>query len=280
MTISGTDQGVTFSGAVNVSSSAFANGSASAPSITFTGDTNTGIFSPAADTIAFAEGGTESMRIDSSGNVGIGTSSPTDRLDVNGVARFREELHFNPSGTVQSRIGVGTYTGSSAILAIGNDSGATANTIAFFNTGSERMRIDSSGRVTTPFQPAFICRANPGAQTYTTGQKVGFNNTPDLNVGSSYSAADSRFTAPVAGLYMFKAQVWSFDANPSAAWFSVNGTAKYGSYGNEATQIGFNGYAMVELFYLNANDYVEVYCRFSTVYTDSGFSTFSGFLVG
>jgi hypothetical protein len=46
-------------------------GSAAAPVITTTGDTNTGMFFPAADTIAFTEGGTEAMRIDSSGNVGV-----------------------------------------------------------------------------------------------------------------------------------------------------------------------------------------------------------------
>jgi hypothetical protein len=57
-------------------------GTVSAPAITTTGDTNTGIFFPAADTIAFAEGGAESMRIDASGNVGIGTSSPTAPLTV------------------------------------------------------------------------------------------------------------------------------------------------------------------------------------------------------
>jgi hypothetical protein len=50
----------------------FADGTAAAPSITNDGDTNTGIFFPAADTIAFAEGGVEAMRIDSSGLVGIG----------------------------------------------------------------------------------------------------------------------------------------------------------------------------------------------------------------
>ena len=62
----------------------FAAGSVSAPSITRTGDTNTGIFFPSADTIAFTEGGAEAMRINSSGDVGIGTSSPTTRLDVRG----------------------------------------------------------------------------------------------------------------------------------------------------------------------------------------------------
>ena len=46
-----------------------AAGSAAAPTITATGDTNTGIFFPAADTIAFSEGGAEAMRIDSSSNL-------------------------------------------------------------------------------------------------------------------------------------------------------------------------------------------------------------------
>lgn len=62
----------------------FSDGSAAAPSITNIGDLNTGMFFPAADTIAFAEGGVESMRINSSGNVGIGTSAPDIRLDVTG----------------------------------------------------------------------------------------------------------------------------------------------------------------------------------------------------
>jgi len=52
----------------------FSAGSAAAPAITTTGDTNTGIFFPAADTIAFAEGGAESMRLDSSGNLGLGVT--------------------------------------------------------------------------------------------------------------------------------------------------------------------------------------------------------------
>jgi hypothetical protein len=52
----------------------FADGSAASPSITNDGDTNTGIFFPAADTIAFAEGGAEVARFDSSGNFGLGVT--------------------------------------------------------------------------------------------------------------------------------------------------------------------------------------------------------------
>jgi hypothetical protein len=59
-----------------------AAGTALLPVITTTGDVNTGIFFPAADTIAFAEGGAEAMRIDSSGLVGINTTSPSRRLTV------------------------------------------------------------------------------------------------------------------------------------------------------------------------------------------------------
>jgi hypothetical protein len=57
------------------------DGSAATPAIRGT-DANTGIFFPAADTIAFAEGGAEVMRIDSSGNVGIGASSVISKLQV------------------------------------------------------------------------------------------------------------------------------------------------------------------------------------------------------
>ena len=49
-------------------------GAVGTPAITTAGDTNTGIFFPAADTIAFSEGGVEAMRLDSSGNLGLGVT--------------------------------------------------------------------------------------------------------------------------------------------------------------------------------------------------------------
>jgi hypothetical protein len=67
--------GQSFNGSADISAPLYpAAGTVSAPAYSVTSDTNTGIFFPAADTIAFAEGGAESMRIDSSGNLGLGTT--------------------------------------------------------------------------------------------------------------------------------------------------------------------------------------------------------------
>ncbi len=65
----------------------FSAGSAAAPAITTSGDTNNGIFFPAADVTAITTAGSERMRIDSSGSVGIGTTVLTNRkLTVGGSA--------------------------------------------------------------------------------------------------------------------------------------------------------------------------------------------------
>ena len=134
----------------------FAAGTVSAPALTTTGDTNTGIFFPAADTIAFAEGGVESMRIDSSGNVGVGTSSPSGRLhvrqDQDGTTRSILQ-NRNASGTpiVELDFITGAYDLSDTRYAY-IQSGGSANQYLAFGNGqgaspTEKMRIDSAGNV-------------------------------------------------------------------------------------------------------------------------------------
>jgi len=69
-------------GAASATSIANALGAVGTPSYTFTGDLNTGIWSPAADTVAFSTNGAERMRVTSTGNVGIGVTNPGVSLDI------------------------------------------------------------------------------------------------------------------------------------------------------------------------------------------------------
>ncbi len=125
----------------------FVAGSASTPSITFTGDTNTGIFSPAADTIAFTEGGVESMRINSSGNVGVGTTSPTGKLTVVGDTTNYGVLTRNPSGYGGINLSSNTITGQVWSF-IAQDNGANSDLSIYGGASAgTKLTIDSSGNV-------------------------------------------------------------------------------------------------------------------------------------
>jgi hypothetical protein len=91
LTIGASGDSVTIPSGATLSSTdplVFPAGTVSLPAITTTGDTNTGIFFPAADTIAFTEGGGEAMRITSAGAMLLGTttvgSASAGDLVVNG----------------------------------------------------------------------------------------------------------------------------------------------------------------------------------------------------
>jgi hypothetical protein len=102
-------------------------GSVSAPAITTSGDTNTGIFFPAADTIAFAEGGVEVMRLDSSGNVNIATTGVAAKLYVSGNAA-QNVAALTDAATIA--VDMGTANNFSVTLAgnrtLGNPTGLIA----------------------------------------------------------------------------------------------------------------------------------------------------------
>jgi len=143
----GAGKTLSVAGTLSVTGSAtvieFADGSAAAPSITNDGDTNTGIFFPAADTIGFSAGGAEAMRIDSSGNVGIGTASPAAKLHVS-VSSGDINGQIQTAGASQAALNLYNSTRQFRLIA---DASANAFVIYDQTASAERARIPSTGGI-------------------------------------------------------------------------------------------------------------------------------------
>ena len=122
-------------------------GAVGTPSITFTGDLNTGVFSPGADTLALVTGGTNRVHVTSGGLVGFGTTSPaaTSTQTNQSTATVSAGISlFNSSGVSQAIVGLaaaGSGGGSDALYLSG------ASNIQLVTGSNERARIDSSGRL-------------------------------------------------------------------------------------------------------------------------------------
>jgi hypothetical protein len=89
--------------------------------------------------VAHYTSGTERMRIDSLGRVGIGTTTPAEKLDIRG-------------GDLQVSRGAAGVA-ADAVIGFGSNtnnyiySGNSSNIMAFFTNGSERVRINNAGNV-------------------------------------------------------------------------------------------------------------------------------------
>jgi len=165
----------TFTGTVTIPTATISTGvgiplgSAASPAIYFTGDTNTGIYSPGADQFAITTGGSGRVFVDSSGRVGLGTSSVNTKLEIagsndavteNNTLRFTDtdvsteanqqigKIEFYSSDASTPGAGVKAYIGAfaadttpDAYLAFATQDGSVVSTPV------ERLRITSEGRV-------------------------------------------------------------------------------------------------------------------------------------
>lgn len=112
-------------------------GTASAPSLSFTGDSNTGFFRPAADTVALATGGGERVRITPAGNVGIGTNAPGKLLELSSADQSNARMRITNSSAARS------YDLVAGIQNVGQ----TGFSVFDVAAGLTRIVLDTSGAV-------------------------------------------------------------------------------------------------------------------------------------
>jgi hypothetical protein len=143
-TINGTVIGGSTPAAISGTTGTFSGDVSIADKIVHTGDTNTAIRFPAADTVTVETAGAERVRVDSSGNVGIGTSSPNHKLTVAGYsnADAANKLAIGENADYQGLI---YMESANETLTIENTSDYIARATIFKDNGTERMRIDGTG---------------------------------------------------------------------------------------------------------------------------------------
>lgn len=136
-----------------------------ADKIVHSGDTNTAISFPAADTVTVETSGSERLRIDSSGNVGIG-ATPFYRLHVADATLTSTTAGSNIAARLQSN-GAGADVNLQFSDGVSNASqiGMVGGSVYVRTAGSERMRLDASGNVgigtSSPAQELEIAGTEP-----------------------------------------------------------------------------------------------------------------------
>lgn len=249
-------------------------GTSNTTSLVYTGDT-TGAM------VFQTNGTTEAMRITSGQNVGIGTNVPTVKLDIAGSLKVT-----NSSG---SSI-VANRTSNPGSVEIQHSGVQTAQLSAVSGGGLEfyqgssptlAMKYDSAGRVTTPLQPSFYAWSGVGNVLFTTETPLPLNSTL-WNTGSHYNTSNYRFTAPVAGKYFFRANIYK------------QGNGNYSRLRIQKNDVSYTYHLILassaetltitSIVDMAVNDYVT--CTFQAdgggadVYMAADHTSFSGFLIG
>lgn len=215
----------------------------------------------AATNLKHASSASNNIVLDTSGNVGIGTSSPSARLQAYGT-----------SGTAQARLGtangyleVNAFDANPVYCVVNGAShtaavfGSQSNTpTVFFTNNTERMRIDTSGNVGIgTSSPAAPLDVRSSVDTIINSQSTGTIQSAIVRIVGRQSSVDEEWNVVAAGSGLgssalrFVRGVWT--GTPSAIITSTGDFQFNSGYGSVATAYGcrawvnFNGQGTVAI---------------------------------
>lgn len=240
----------------------------------------------ATSTMTLSTNNTGRVNVDANGNVGIGTSTPSANVEVSGRSPKLWISETGTADTVELFLKQSGTTGEGLKLTYDSDSGdSTINNVynlgnLYLQTNSNtKIIIDSSGRVRKPYQPAFY--AWPSASvSYSNLSIFTFDNVVE-NQGGHFNGSLGRFTAPVAGRYMFNFHtLTSNDGAHCDHRLYINGVNndQYGGYAGNWS--GHKPAQSCWLVRLSAGDYVDVRAVNTAYVYSAPHTNFNGFLIG
>ena len=169
----------------------FTGGSASGPAISFTGDSNTGIYSPGADQVAVATNGVGRLFVDASGRLGVGTASPSSLFHLSGNSGTAVFTLSDPANGMTGKLAADPTT-----LSLGT---TTNHAVLCYTNSVERLRITSAGLVGIGTSSPSSTLHVAGPVTINNGDAINeltFAGTEFTNV---YSATTSGFQLGTTG---------------------------------------------------------------------------------
>ncbi len=185
------------------------------PAFTFVNDPDTGLFTPASNEIAFSNSGSESLRIDADGDVGIGTAAPDSILHVEPSAAPASTKGKGIKLYAQDSTGPASNTGGSILLEVGDGAGG-------FGSGNFSADIKSGNFfVTKGKNTAYTPGSAPDHHLFLENSWFVDSNSVFITHNVRNSANDQYFFTGAfsnsgAGTY-----------SPSYAWVQQTGASSY-----------------------------------------------------
>jgi hypothetical protein len=166
-------------------------------------------------TIRNSSASADRLTIDSNGKVGIGTASPTTQLDVTSSGNGEIAIISGTSGITSLYMGDSAQKDKGKIFYHNG-----SDYMAFNANGGEKLRIDATGAVTMPLQPAFLAQPSSAQNNIAEGTDVVIVlGSERFDQNSDFSS--NVFTAPVTGKYFLSASVFAANVDNAPSYIEI-----------------------------------------------------------